>query len=102
MQVRIDYLLFTTNLSFNFLIGQTTVSKFLGGTYDAIYEALAPIYLRPPNTKAEWKEISDQYMDMWNMPHIIRALLANILLWIALTIQEIKIITTKVFIALCY
>ena len=53
-QVRIDCLLFTTNLSFNFLIGRTTISKIVGETYDAIYETLAPIYLRPPDTKEEW------------------------------------------------
>ena len=61
------------NLSFNFLIRRTTVSKFVAETCDAIYEALTPIYLRPPNTKEKWKE-NDRYMKMWNMPHVIGAL----------------------------
>ena len=39
------------NLSLNFLIRRTTVSEFVAETCDAIYEALTPIYLRPPNTK---------------------------------------------------
>ena len=62
------------NLNFSFLIGRTTVRKIVAETCDAIYEALAPIYLRPPNTKEEWKEIIDQYMEMRNMPHVIGAL----------------------------
>ena len=62
------------NLSFNFLIGRTTVSKIAVETCAAVYEALAPIYLRPPNRKEEWKEISDQYMETWNMPHVMGAL----------------------------
>ena len=37
------------NISFNFLISRKTVSKIVGENCDAIYEALAPIYLRPPN-----------------------------------------------------
>ena len=58
------------NLSFDFLISRTTISKIVAETCDAIHEALVPIYLRPPNTKEEWKEIRDQHMEMWNMPHV--------------------------------
>ena len=65
--------MFATKSNFQFLIGQTTVSKIAAETCAAIYEALAPVYLRPPN-RNEWKEISDQYMETWNMPHVIGAL----------------------------
>ena len=61
------------NLNFNFLIGRKTVSKIAAETCAALYEALAPICLRPPNRKEDWKEISDQCMEMWNMPHVIGA-----------------------------
>ena len=37
------------NISFNFLIGRTIVSKIVAEICDAIYEVFAPIYLRPPN-----------------------------------------------------
>ena len=37
------------NISFNFLIGRTIVSKIVAEICEAIYEAFAPIYLRPPN-----------------------------------------------------
>ena len=65
--------MFATKSQFQFLIGRTTVSKIAAETCAAIYEALAPVYLRPPN-RNEWKEISDQYMETWNMPHVIGAL----------------------------
>ena len=65
--------MFATKSQFQFLVGRTTVSKIAAETCAAIYEALAPIYLRPPN-RNEWKEISDQYMETWNMPHVIGAL----------------------------
>ena len=60
------------NLSFNFLISRTAVLRFLAKTScNAVYKGPSPIYLRPRNTKEEWKEISAQYIEIWIMTHVI-------------------------------
>ena len=35
---------------------------------------LSPIYLRPPSTEEEWKQLSEEFSQLWNMPHVIGAI----------------------------
>ena len=42
-------------------------------TCDAIYEALAPDYLRPPSVE-DWIKIAKDFKTIWNMPHVLGAL----------------------------
>ena len=62
--------LYNKKSKFEFFYRRAAVSKIVVETCDAVYEALAPIYLRSPNTKEEWREISDQYTEILNMPHV--------------------------------
>ena len=38
------------------------------------YTVLTTHYLRPPSTEKEWKQISSEFLELWNMPHVIVAI----------------------------
>ena len=62
------------SLSFQYRIGRQTVSKIIPETCIAIYEALAPIHLKKPDSSEQWIQISKGFENKWNMPHVIGAL----------------------------
>ena len=62
------------SLTYLFQKGRNTVSKILSETCDAIYHALAPEYLRPPHTVADWKNISKEFYKIWNLPRVLGAI----------------------------
>ena len=48
------------SLSFAFRIGRSTVLDIIEETCEAIYNILAPIYLKPPSFPQEWAKISNK------------------------------------------
>ena len=58
-------------LSYSFQIGGATVGKIVSETYEAIYSALKEKYLSYPKCDNDWLHISEQFEEMWNMPHTI-------------------------------
>lgn len=59
--------------SFNFRLGRATVSNMVKEVCQAIWIALKPIYLRTPQTPAEWQQLSRRFMDLWNFPNVLGA-----------------------------
>ena len=60
LSVTLRYLASTDSqisLLFSYRIGRLTLSSILKETCDAIYEALAPDYLRPPSSVEDWMKI---------------------------------------------
>ena len=55
-----------------FLIGKSTLYSIVPEVCQAIFNALAPIYLRLPN-KEEFKVIAEQFEARYNFPHTIGA-----------------------------
>ena len=35
---------------------------------------LSPIYLKSPKTEVEWKKLTNDFQELWNLPHIIGAI----------------------------
>ena len=62
------------SLSFSFRIGRSTLSSILSETCDAIFKCLSPMYLRPPQSENEWKKISSDFKEAWNLPHVVGAI----------------------------
>ena len=58
-------------LSYSFRIGKATVSKIVSETCEAIYSALKEKYLSCAKCEDYWLHISEQFEEMWNMPHTI-------------------------------
>ena len=61
-------------LSFSFQFGKSTVSKILKEVCVALYTVLVTHYLLPPSTVEDWKLISSEFLELWNMPHVIGAI----------------------------
>lgn len=62
------------SLSFSYRIGKSTVSSIIKETCDALYTVLAPVYLCPPTSHADWKKIANKFEETWNLPHVVGAL----------------------------
>ena len=63
-----------TSMSFSYRIGTTTVSNIIRETCCVLWQALHEKYLRPPRSHDAWKNISDEFMKLWNFPHCIGAI----------------------------
>ena len=62
------------SLSFGYRLGRTTVCHAIRETCNAIWEVLSCEFLRSPSTKEEWAKISQDFQDLWNLPHCIGAI----------------------------
>ncbi|XP_071581133.1 uncharacterized protein [Temnothorax nylanderi] len=62
-----------TSLSYQYLVGITTVSNIIKETCQAIWNALCPVVLKP-NMKAEWLAVSKSFNEKCQFPHCIGAL----------------------------
>ena len=51
-----------------------TFSKIIGRTCKVMWVVLSPIYLKSPKTEAEWKKLTNDFKELWNLPHIIGAI----------------------------
>ena len=59
------------SLSFAFRIGRSTVTKIISNTCDAVYDSLKQIYLSLTQPQDDWMNISSQFEEKWNFPHVI-------------------------------
>ena len=53
-------------LSHGFRVSKSTVCKILHEVCEALYTALATHYLLPPSTEEDWKQISPEFLELWN------------------------------------
>jgi hypothetical protein len=60
-----------TSMSFAYRIGRTTVSNIVRETCCALWEALHEKYLKASCPHDAWKNISEEFMKLWNIPHCI-------------------------------
>lgn len=61
------------NLSWEFRVGQSTVSKVIRQTCLALWNVLAPIYLSVPKEK-DWIKISNRFWEKWQFPNTLGAI----------------------------
>ena len=62
------------SLAFSHRFCRTTVNHILWKTCSAIWKALGDIYVRPPSSPDDWREISRGFEDLWNLPHCVGAI----------------------------
>ena len=62
------------SLAFSHRFCRTTVNHILWKTSSAIWKALRDIYVRPPSSPDDWREISRGFEDLWNLPHCVGAI----------------------------
>lgn len=55
------------------LVGISTVSNIISETSDAVYEALSTKVLLTDPSEEDWKKVSNEFEERWNMPHCVGA-----------------------------
>ena len=61
-------------IALSYRLGHSTVCAMINNTCDALWNALAPEYLRTPSCTDEWKQISEGFHRVWNFPHCLGAI----------------------------
>ena len=61
-------------ISFSYRVGHSTVCEIIGNTCDAIWKALMPVYLHPPQKEEDWRRISADFENLWNFPNCVGAI----------------------------
>ena len=62
------------SLHYLFRVSRKSVSRIISETCAAIHQVLAPICMRPPTSAEEWTKISEDFQEIWDMPHVIGAM----------------------------
>ena len=55
-------------------MGKKSVSRIVSETSEAIVQALLQDYMSPPETEEQWKNISQEFGDLWQFPHVVGAI----------------------------
>uniref|UniRef100_A0A667X2E5 DDE Tnp4 domain-containing protein n=1 Tax=Myripristis murdjan TaxID=586833 RepID=A0A667X2E5_9TELE len=63
-----------SSLSFQFRIGESTVSMIVSQTCEALHRTLCDEYLKTPNTEKEWLDIAEEFLQKWQFPHCLGAI----------------------------
>uniref|UniRef100_A0A6P7GJI6 Protein ALP1-like n=1 Tax=Diabrotica virgifera virgifera TaxID=50390 RepID=A0A6P7GJI6_DIAVI len=61
------------NLSWEFRVGHSTVSKIIFETCEAIWNVLKPIYVKS-HDEIDWLQVSNQFLHRWDFPHTLGAI----------------------------
>ncbi|XP_060590666.1 uncharacterized protein LOC132745720 [Ruditapes philippinarum] len=61
-------------MQFGWKVPHNTISLVLRVVCAAIVDEFRHGLLAPPQTAAEWRQISDNWMNSWNFPHVIGAI----------------------------
>ena len=61
------------SLGFMFKLGRPTVNGIINEVCEELWNALSD-YVKPPTSVDDWKNISDDFNELWNMPHCLGAL----------------------------
>ena len=61
-------------IAFNYRLGHSTVNNIIPETCQALWAALAPVYIQCPSTPKLWADIAQEFWEKWNFPLCIGAL----------------------------
>ena len=50
------------------------MSRTVSETSEAIIQALLQDYMSPPETEKQWKNIAQEFGDLWLFPHVVGAI----------------------------
>lgn len=62
-----------TSLHYLYRVGKSTVPKIIAETTEAIWQALQPQVLPPPNVQT-WAKIAEDFENKWNFPNCVGAI----------------------------
>ena len=62
------------SLTYLFRMGKKTVSRIISEMSEALYEVLSKMYLNAPKNQKQWKNISEEFQELWQFPRVIGAI----------------------------
>ena len=62
------------SLTYLFRMGKKTISSILSETCRAIHKVLCDKYLNAPTKEEQWHKISQDFVELWQFPHVIGAI----------------------------
>lgn len=63
-----------SSMTYQYLVGLTTVSNIIATTCEIIWERLCPLVLPPQLLEDDWRSIAEDFEDIWDFPHCIGAI----------------------------
>jgi hypothetical protein len=60
--------------AWKYQVGLTTVHFIIKEVCEAIWKALSPLYLKPPNSEEEWYHIAQEFNEKLNFPNCLGSL----------------------------
>ena len=61
------------NLAFSFKLGRSTINQIVTDVCTSLWDVLSK-YISPPSSPEDWRRISNDFFQIWNMPHCIGAI----------------------------
>ena len=61
------------DLAFSFKLGRSTINQIITEVCTSLWDVLSE-YVSPPSSPEDWKRISNDFCQIWNMPHCIGAI----------------------------
>ena len=68
-------------------MGRSTINGIINEVCDELWNVLLE-YAKPPTTINDWKIISDDFNELWNMPHCLGALMESMLVFVNRKCQD--------------
>lgn len=62
------------NIHKHWRVGKSTAAQLVVEVAQAIWTKLSPVYLRQPQSQADWEEIARGFSDNWNFPNCLGAI----------------------------
>ena len=62
------------SLSYLFRMGMKSVSRIVSETSEAISQILLQDYISPLETEEQWKNIAQEFGDLWQFPHVVETI----------------------------
>ncbi|XP_039311963.1 protein ALP1-like [Solenopsis invicta] len=63
-----------SSMTYQYLVGLTTVSNIIATTCQIIWEQLCPLVLPSQLLEDDWRSIAEDFEDIWDFPHCIGAI----------------------------
>jgi hypothetical protein len=60
--------------AWKYQVGLTTVHFIIKEVCEAIWKALSPLYLKPPNSEEEWYHVAQEFNEKRNFPNCLGSL----------------------------
>ena len=89
------------DLAFSFKLGRSTINQIITEVCTSLWDVLSE-YVSPPSSPEDWKRISNEFCQIWNMPHSIGAIDGNMFVSENRPIQEHCGTTTRDFLVWFY